>query len=257
MTAMKTMPLENKVAFVSGGSRGLGRAMSMGLAEAGAHVIVGARDVQALEETVDHIRDQGRRCHAVVLDVTSMENVRSALREAGREAGKPVDILVNNAGISTANTKAEDLPEKDWRTVLDVNLNGYFRMGLAAAQDMIRQRSGKIVNISSVLGETPAPLASAYSVSKAAINQLTRAWAVEWARYNIQVNAVAPAFVETELTKSQLQDPGFRQKLLSRIPAGRLGRPEDLIGALVFLASAASDYVTGVILPVDGGWSAA
>jgi NAD(P)-dependent dehydrogenase (short-subunit alcohol dehydrogenase family) len=220
-------------------------------------VVIAARDTDVLAAASELIRREGGACVSLPMDVRSEKSVESAVRMAQDLSGGAIDVLINNAGMSAGNASSENLSEDDWLKVLDVNLNGYFRLGKAAVKGMIARGTGKVVNISSVLGLTPTSYASPYCVSKSAINQLTKAWAIEWARYNIQVNALAPGFTATDMNRDRLQDERFLKRLLSRIPAGRLGSPEDLLGAVIFLASAASDYVTGTTLPVDGGWSSA
>jgi len=249
--------VHDKVALVTGGSKGIGRSIALGLAEQGAKVILAARDREALSATQELIRNRGYACDYVAMDVTSEDSVFKAVKSAETIVSGAIDILINNAGMSAENVKAEEMEEVDWLHVMDVNLNGYFRVGKAVARGMIEKRSGKIINISSVLGTTAVPLGSAYCVSKGAINQLTKAWAVEWARYNIQVNAVAPAFISTDINRKQFEDEKFKKKILSRIPAGRMEEADDLIGPITFLSCKASDYVTGHVLNVDGGWCSA
>jgi NAD(P)-dependent dehydrogenase (short-subunit alcohol dehydrogenase family) len=246
--------VHGKVIFISGGNRGIGRGIAIGLAKQRAHVIIAARNEETLIETSEFINNQGYRCSYVRMDVSSEESVQNAVNTAEKMIGGAIDVLVNNAGMSVDNAKAEEISESDWLQVLNVDLNGYFRVGKAVVKGMIAKGAGKIINISSIFSFNPIPLASAYCVSKAAINHLTRAWAVEWARYNIQVNAVAPGYIVTDLSRERLEDEKFRKKIFSRIPMGRFGEVDDLIGAVTFFASKASDYITGVILSVDGGW---
>jgi len=248
--------VKDKVIFVSGGNRGLGREIAVGLARLGANLVIGARDEKTLISTAEAIKQEHQRCSYVTMDVTSEEDVRKAIELAQEKAGGAIDVLINNSGMNVENVKAENISDSDWQQVLNVNLNGYFRLGKAAVKGMITRRSGKIINVSSVLGTNPVPLAVGYCVSKGAINQLTRTWAVEWSRYNIQVNSVAPAYILTDINKDQLSNEKFLEKILGRIPAGRIGEHKDLLGAIVFLSSASSDYITGAVLPVDGGWSA-
>jgi NAD(P)-dependent dehydrogenase (short-subunit alcohol dehydrogenase family) len=249
--------VKDKVIFISGGNRGLGRGIATGLAGNGARVVIAARDLVALKKTRDCILANGHSCFAVEMDVTSTGSVQRAVDSAQEMAGAPIEVLINNAGMTADNIKAEEMTEKDWLRVMDVNLNGYFRLAQAAVGNMIAKRAGKIINMSSVLGISPVPLGLPYCVSKGAVNHLTKAWAIEWSRYNVQVNAIAPAYIMTDMNKERLENESFRQKVLSRIPAGRLGNTQDLIGAVLFLASEASNYVTGIVLPVDGGWCAA
>lgn len=248
--------VEAKIILVTGGSRGLGKEIALGLARHGARVVIAARDEKALEETSEYIRSQNNLCEYVPMDVASTEAVRKAVEEAQEKAGGTIDVLINNAGMNVDNVKAEDMKEPDWQKVLNVNLDGYFRLGTAVVKGMIAKGGGKIINMSSVLGTNPVPLAVAYCVSKGAVNHLTRAWALEWSRYNIQVNALAPSYIISDISRRNMSNEKFLKKVLSRIPAGRLGENEDLIGAVIFLASGASNYITGAVLPVDGGWSA-
>jgi 2-deoxy-D-gluconate 3-dehydrogenase len=247
--------VKDKIILVSGGNRGLGREISIGLARQDANVVIAARDENALIETSEAIKKQHKRCSYVRMDVTSEKDVQSAVVLAQEKACGVIDVLINNAGMSVENVKAEDMSEPEWQRVLDVNLNGYFRLAKAVVRGMIDKGSGKIINMSSVLGTNPVPLALGYCVSKGAVNQLTRAWAIEWSRYNIQVNALAPAYIRTDINRDRLTNEKFLKKVLERIPAGRIGEHEDLIGAVTFLSSSASDYITGAVLPVDGGWS--
>jgi 2-deoxy-D-gluconate 3-dehydrogenase len=254
---MKLFSIENKIIFISGGNRGLGRELAIGLSRQGGRIVIAARNKKNLEKTANLIRNEGNRCWYVTLDVASNKSIANAVNSAKEMAGDTINVLINNAGITIDNVKAEEMADTDWLRVLNINLNGYFRLGKEVVKEMISNGSGKIINMSSVLGSTAAPLVSAYCVSKGAINQLTRAWAVEWGRYNIQVNAVAPTFIPTDLTKELIKDKKFMKKIISRIPLGRLGDTSDILGIVTFLASEASNYLTGTIIPVDGGWSAA
>jgi NAD(P)-dependent dehydrogenase (short-subunit alcohol dehydrogenase family) len=248
--------INGKNILISGGSRGIGRGIAIGLAQQGAHLILAARDEITLSDTAEIIKDQGNKCTYVQMDITSTKSIERAVKLAQEKLQAPIDVLINNAGMSSENAKAEEVPESDWLKVIDANLNGYFRLGKAVAQGMIAKRGGKIINMSSILSVSATPLVSAYCVSKAGINQLTRVWAVEWARYNIQVNAVAPGYILTDINRERFENKDFQRKTLGRIPIKRLGEVNDLLGAFTFLASSASDYITGVVLPVDGGWGA-
>jgi len=252
---MNMFSVEDKIILISGGNRGLGREIATGLAQQDANVVIAARDEKLLIETSEAIKKQHKKCSYVRMDVTSEKDIQNAVALAQEKAGGTIDVLINNAGMSVENVKAEDMEESDWQRVLDVNLNGYFRLARAVVKGMIARGAGKIVNMSSVLGTNPVPQAVAYCVSKGAINQLTRAWAVEWSRYNIQVNALAPAYILTDINRDRLSDGKFVKKILGSIPAARIGEHEDLIGAVTFFSSSASNYITGVVLPVDGGWS--
>jgi NAD(P)-dependent dehydrogenase (short-subunit alcohol dehydrogenase family) len=241
--------LDDKVAIVTGASSGLGVDFAQGLAEAGADVVIAARRADRLEQTRRLVEDQGRRCVAVPADVTSVEDCNRIVQTALDELGH-VDVLVNNAGVGTAFPATREKPE-DFKRVVDINLLGSYWMAQACGRVM--QPGSSIVNIGSVLGSTTAGLPqAAYASTKAAIIGLTRDLAQQWTgRKGIRVNALAPGFFESEMT-DQYPD-GYLEQMMWRVPTGRKGEARELTAALVFLASAASSYVTGVVLPVDGG----
>jgi NAD(P)-dependent dehydrogenase (short-subunit alcohol dehydrogenase family) len=239
--------VRGRVAIVTGASSGLGEHFARCLARRGAVVVAAARRVDRLDKLVA----EGGAAHAVALDVTDPASVHDALRRAGELAG-PVDILVNNAGI--ADTKASiELSESDWRRVLDTNLDGAWRVAQAAAKSMIAaKRPGAIVNIASILGLRQATHLLAYSAAKAALIQVTKSLALEWARHGIRVNAIAPGYVLTEMNRDFFaSEPG--QAMAKRVPQRRIGSPRDLEGALLLLASEAGAYMTGSVVVVDGG----
>jgi len=236
-----------KVALVTGASSGLGESFSRCLAARGAVVVAAARRVDRLQALVR----EGGATHAVALDVTDPASVDAAMRRVEELAG-PIDILVNNAGI--ADTKASlEVSESDWRRVLDTNLDGAWRMAQAAAKSMVAsKRGGSIVNIASILGLRQATHLLAYAAAKAALVQVTKSLALEWARHGIRVNAIAPGYVVTEMNRDFFaSDPG--QAVVKRIPQRRVGDPRDLEGALLLLASGAGAYITGSVVVVDGG----
>ena len=241
--------LDGKVAIVTGASSGLGVAFARALAEAGADVVLGARRLDRLEETVSLVERTGRRAVAVRTDVASPEDCQGLVDAAMAELGH-VDVLVNNAGIGTAVPATRETPEQ-FRQVIDVNLNGCYWMAQACGRVM--QPGSSIINISSVLGLTTAGLPqAAYAASKAGLVGLTRDLAQQWTgRKGIRVNALAPGFFESEMTEQY--PPGYLDAMGVRIPSGRQGDPEELAAAVVFLASAAGGYVTGQTIPVDGG----
>jgi NAD(P)-dependent dehydrogenase (short-subunit alcohol dehydrogenase family) len=246
---LERFKLDGKVAIVTGASSGLGVAFAKGLAEAGADVAICARRVDRLRETKGLVEERGRRCVAVEADVAKPEDCRRVVEEAVDGLGR-LDVLVNNAGIGTAVPATREEPD-EFRKVIDINLNGSYWMAQAAARAM--KDGGSIVNIGSVLGSTSAALPqAAYASSKAAIIGLTRDLAQQWTgRKGIRVNALAPGFFESEMT-DQYPD-GYLDQMMWRVPAGRKGEAEELTAALIFLASDASSYVTGALLPVDGG----
>jgi NAD(P)-dependent dehydrogenase (short-subunit alcohol dehydrogenase family) len=241
--------LDGRVVIVTGASSGLGVAFAEGVAEAGADVVICARRAQRLEDTRQRVEARGRRCFAVEADVAKPEDAQKVVDEAVRELGK-VDVLVNNAGVGTAVPATREEPD-EFRKVIDINLNGSYWMAQACGRVM--ERGSSIVNISSVLGYTTAGLPqAAYASSKAAIIGLTRDLAGQWTgRKGIRVNALAPGFFASEMTDAY--PDGYLDQMMGRVPTGRPGEAEELVAALVFLASDAASYVTGVVVPVDGG----
>jgi len=247
--------LNGQVALVTGAARGLGRAISLALAHAGADVALGLRDVKADSGLASEIVKMGRRALQLQMDMRKMEQIHSAVKETAKEFGR-IDILVNNAGIAPENP-AEDVREEDFDATLDVNLKGTFFASQAAGRIMIRQKSGKIINMSSQAGFAALPTESIYCMTKAGIAHLTKCLAVEWGKYGITVNAVAPTFIRTPGTESALADAAFRADTVERI-AGlhRIGEPMEVAGAVVFLASPAASLITGETILIDGGWTA-
>jgi NAD(P)-dependent dehydrogenase (short-subunit alcohol dehydrogenase family) len=248
---MADFRLDGRVAVVTGASRGIGRAIAAGLAGVGAAVAVTASDPAALETTLGELAALGAARLSVPLEITDRASIRSARELVERQLG-PVDILVNNAGVQRLRL-ASEVSEDDWDYVLDANLRGQFFCCQEFGRQMISRRRGTIVNISSAAGLVPIAERAAYATSKAGLNMLTRVLALEWAAYGITVNAIAPTFVETELGRLTLDDPRLRAYWNDRIPLGRVATVEDVTAAVVYLASPAAAFITGTILPIDGG----
>jgi NAD(P)-dependent dehydrogenase (short-subunit alcohol dehydrogenase family) len=247
--------LTGQVALVTGAARGLGRAISLALAHTGADVALGLRDVKADSGLAAEISKMGRRALPLQMDMSKMEQIGSAVEETAKKFGQ-IDILVNNAGIAPENL-AENVREEDFDATLAVNLKGTFFASQAAGRIMIRQKSGKIINMSSQAGFAALPTESIYCMTKAGIAHLTKCLAVEWGKYGITVNAVAPTFIRTPGTESALADAAFRADTLERIAAlHRIGEPMEVAGAVVFLASPAASLITGETILIDGGWTA-
>jgi 2-dehydro-3-deoxy-D-gluconate 5-dehydrogenase len=246
--------LDRKVAIVTGASRGLGEEMATGLCEAGADLVITGRRREPLQAAAERLRAFGGDCLTVVGDQSVSGEAQRIVEEVLARKGR-LDILVNNAG-TIARGPALDVKEEEWDRVIDLNVSGAFFMAQAAGRVMVKQRSGKIINIGSMNTVVSAKNIIPYTVSKGGIGQMTKALAVEWGQYNIQVNCILPGYYETDLTTALRNDPERYAYFRSRIPLGRWGVPSDLKGAVVFLASAASDYVTGINLPVDGGYLA-
>lgn len=253
--ALEAFRLDGKVAIVTGASRGLGRAMALALAEAGADVAVAARSEPELAETAAAVEKLGRRALAIRTDVTVYAEVEALVERTAAALGR-LDIVVNNSGIAAVKPLA-DMPPEDFRRSVEVNLVGVFNGCRAAAGRLIAQRSGKIINLSSMLGAAGLPGYVAYSASKGGVIALTRALGVEWARYNIQVNAMAPGWIVTDMNREAFDDARVRERLLRDVPARRTGRVDEVGPLVVYLASSASDYMTGQTVFLDGGHSAA
>jgi NAD(P)-dependent dehydrogenase (short-subunit alcohol dehydrogenase family) len=255
MHAFPQFDLQGHVALVTGAARGLGRAIALALAHAGADVALGLRDVQAHSGLPIEIEALGRRALALQMDVSSLEQIRRAVDDACARFGR-LDILVNNAGVAPENA-AENVREDDFDLTLRVNLKGTFFASQAAARVMIRQGGGRIVNMGSQAGFAALPGESVYCMTKAAITHLTKCLAVEWGKYNITVNAVAPTFIHTPGTAEALADPAFHADVVERIAAlHRIGEPMEVAGAVVFLVSPAASLITGHTMLIDGGWTA-
>ena len=255
MEALPKFHLQGKIALVTAAGRGLGRAIALALAEAGADVALGLRDATSDSGVTGEVAARGRRPLPLQMDMTSPEQIRQAVAHTAQHFGR-LDILVNNAGIAPDNL-AENVTEKDFDHTIAINLKGTFFACQAAGQIMIRQKSGCIINMSSQAAFAALPTESVYCMTKAGISHLTKCLAVEWGKYNITVNAVAPTFIHTPGTQPALADPEFRQDVIERIAAlHRIGEPIEVAGAVVFLASPAASLITGHTLVIDGGWTA-
>jgi 2-deoxy-D-gluconate 3-dehydrogenase len=246
--------LKNKVAVVTGGNGGIGLGMARGLATAGARVVVAARNADKSKAAVEALRALGSDAIAVAVDATDEKSVAAMTEEVVKRCGG-IDILINNAGTSIRKP-VQELALQEWMHVMDVNLTSAFLCSRSAYPHMKRAGGGKVINIGSMFAIFGSPYAPAYCASKAGVVQLTKSMATAWAVDNIQVNVIMPGWVDTDLTKSaREQVPGLNERVVARTPTGRWGKPDDLAGAAVFLASAASNFITGVALPVDGGYS--
>ncbi|MCZ8515421.1 2-dehydro-3-deoxy-D-gluconate 5-dehydrogenase KduD [Paenibacillus filicis] len=248
---MQYFNLTGQTAVVTGAGRGLGQAMAVGLAEAGADVALLQRSSAGLE-TRERIQALGRRCEIVPCDLSDMQQVKGALNQVDALFGK-IDILVNNGGIQR-RAPAVDFSEQDWDDVLDVNLKSVFLLCQEAGRRMIRGGRGKIINIASLLSFQGGITVPAYAAAKGGVMQLTKALSNEWAGLGINVNAIAPGYMDTDMNTALKHNETRSRQIMERIPAERWGRAEDMVGAVIYLASPASDYVHGHVLAVDGGW---
>jgi NAD(P)-dependent dehydrogenase (short-subunit alcohol dehydrogenase family) len=247
--------VHGKTALVTGAARGLGRAISLALAHAGADVALGLRDKNTGGDLVQEIQKLGRKALPLQMDMSKLDQISAAINQAAKHFGR-LDILVNNAGIAPDNL-AENVTEKDFDATLAINLRGTFFASQAVGRIMIRQNYGRIINMSSQAGFAALPTESVYCMTKAAIVHLTKCLAVEWGKYNINVNAVAPTFIHTPGTEEYLSVPENRADTIERIAAlHRIGEPIEVAGAVVFLASDAASLITGHTLLIDGGWTA-
>jgi gluconate 5-dehydrogenase len=251
---MNRFDLSSKIAFVSGSTRGLGFGIAEGLGQHGARVVLNGRSADGVAAAVESLKKRGLNAAGYAFDVTDETAIARNTARIEAEVG-PIDILVNNAGINHRHPMAEFTTEH-YRDVMSTNVDSVFFLCREVGRRMIARQRGKIINIGSIAGHISRQKIVPYSASKGAVHLMTRGLAVEWAGHNIQVNAIAPGIIETDMTDGMRNDPEFMAWSKSRIPAGRWGKPDDLVGAAVFLASAASNYVTGHVLFVDGGWTA-
>ena len=243
--------LAGRVALVTGSSRGLGAVIARGLAEAGARMCLNGRDEGRLARAVADMREAGHQADGFAFDVTDAGQIDRAVGQIESSVG-PIDILVNNAGIQRRGP-LEQIDPAAWQEVLDVNLTGVFLVARRVVTGMIERRRGKIINICSLMSELGRRTIGPYAAAKGGVRMLTRAMAVEWAPHNVQVNGIGPGYFKTEMTRPLVEDEQFSAWIASRTPAGRWGETSELIGAAVFLASSASDFVNGQIIYVDGG----
>jgi len=247
----KLFNLAARTALVTGSSRGLGRAIATGLAEAGAAVVLNGADAGRLASAASELRAAGHTVHESRFDVTNEAEILTAFANLDAQ-GVAIDILVNNAGIQLRRPMVE-LDTADWRRVIETNLTSAFVIGREAAKRMIPRGHGKIINIGSLTSDAARATVAPYTVAKGGIKMLTRAMTAEWAVHGIQANAIGPGYMLTEMNQALVDDPSFNAWVIGRTPARRWGKPEELIGTAVFLASAASDYVNGQLIYVDGG----
>jgi len=245
--------LNGKVAIITGAARGLGRACALALAHEGADIALGLRDVATATDLEQEIKTMGRNVIRLQMDVSDLQQINDAVARVVETFGK-IDILVNNVGVALGNP-AENVTEEDFDYTINLNLKGTFFTAQAVGKQMIKQGSGRIINMSSQAGFIALDNESVYCMTKAGVNHLTKNLASEWAKYNINVNAVAPTFIETPGTEPWLKNKAFRQSVLDRIPLGRIGKPMEVAGAVVFLASDAASLITGEIMLIDGGWT--
>lgn len=245
--------LEGKKALVTGGAQGLCYAMAEALHDAGAEIVL--LDVQeSVHKSAEKLGEIGAPVHAVVGDLSDYDQLARAYEACLEKLGNHIDILLNGAGIQF-RCKAEEFPKERWEKILDINLSAVFYMAQQAGKTMLAQGSGKIINIASMTSFVASSMVPAYAASKAGVAQITKALSNEWASRGVHVNAIAPGYMATKLTADMKKaSPALYQEITGRIPMGRWGNPDDLKGAVVFLASAASDYVSGTILPIDGGY---
>lgn len=245
--------LKNRRALITGSYRGLGLQMAKGLAKAGAHVVINGRSRSGVGRAVDELLKAGYKASAARFDIQDESAVHDAIAEIENELGS-IDILVNNAGMQKRHL-LKDMPLSDFKSILDVNLTSAFLVSREVVQGMIRRRSGKIINVCSLMSDLARPTTGNYAAAKGGLRMLTRAMACEWAQYDIQVNGIAPGYFATEMTLPLLENPSFNEWICSRTPAGRWGKAEELEGIAVFFASKASSFINGQVVYVDGALS--
>jgi len=251
---LEELSLAGKVAIITGSTKGIGRGIAGALARSGADVVVTSRSQADCDAVAEELRRHGGQAIGVRADVTGMADVEQLVQRTVDAFGR-IDIFVNNAGTAITK-KAEDLTEEDWDRVISVDLKAVFFCAQQAGRQMIKQGGGKIINIASILGLVAEKQVLPYCVAKAGVLQMTKALALEWARYNIQVNAICPGYIVTPMNSAELRQEKVFSHIVSKIPMKRLGEVSDLSGAAVLLTSGASDYMTGQVITIDGGWTA-
>jgi NAD(P)-dependent dehydrogenase (short-subunit alcohol dehydrogenase family) len=251
---LEIFDLSGKVALVTGSTRGLGETAAMALAKAGADVAVCGRSKKDLERVSEAIRALGRKAAGFPLDVTSREKIQKGVDDILAYFGR-VDILVNNAGVNY-RVPVLEYPEDQWDLIINTNLKGYYLVAQAVVPQMIERGYGKVINVSSIAGQIGVVNLLAYASSKGGVNQMTRVMALEWAKLGVRVNAIAPTYFETELVTQIRNDPARMKFITERTPMGRFGKLPELEGLVIFLAAPASDFMTGQVVAIDGGWTA-
>ncbi|OLO40465.1 hypothetical protein BTR23_08255 [Alkalihalophilus pseudofirmus] len=252
---MSLFDLSGKTAIITGAGRGIGRSIALGLADAGSQVVICSRTTEELEEVAEEIKRKNREVEIVPCDITIPSDIDRVVERAKERFGK-IDILINNAGI-TVKKPAEEYTVDDWNKIIAVNLTGVFLFAQKVGIEMLAQQQGTIINISSIASKTAITNSIAYGASKGGVNMITKTLASEWATRGVRVNGIAPAYIETPLVKN-IKDtkPEFVENIEQRTPMNRLGKPDEIVGAAVFLSSEASSYMTGETIFVDGGWTA-
>jgi NAD(P)-dependent dehydrogenase (short-subunit alcohol dehydrogenase family) len=243
--------LKDKVALITGASRGIGESTAMGLAQAGADLAIVSRKLPDLEKVGEEIKKLGRKCLPVQAHLGKLEEINQLVKRVLEEFGR-IDILVNNAATNPTMAQAIDVDERAWDSIMNLNLKGLFFLSQAVARVMREKGGGKIINVSSVAGITP-DLLPLYSISKAGVNMVTKVMAQQWAQYNIRVNAIAPGLTKTRFSEALWKNPDILKMAMFKTPMKRPAEPEEMVGAIIYLASDASSYVTGQIIPIDGG----
>jgi len=243
--------LKGKVALITGASRGIGQAVAIGLAQAGADIAIASRKLPDLEKVAEQVRKTGRKCLPVAAHVARVEEINNLVGQVMAEYGK-IDILVNNAATNPTMASAMDVDERAWDSIMNLNLRGLFFLSQAVARLMKEKGGGKIINISSIAGISP-DLLPVYSISKAGVIMATKVMAQQWAQYNIRANAVAPGLTKTRFSEALWKNPDILKLAMGKTPMARVAEPEEMVGAVIYLASDASSYVTGQVIAIDGG----